>query len=808
MRQQTGAPLILFYSYAHEDEQLREQLEKHLRLLTRQGTISTWHDRQIVPGARWAGDVDTHLEAASIILLLISPDFLASEYLYGVEMQRALERQRQGKARVIPVLLRPVDWSGTPFADLEPLPQNKKFVTTWRNRDEAFHTIAQGVRVATEELYGPLPRRSVRPVFAQDHLNRERLLKRVRTIWIEGVLEHSLHQASLIALDLQEQPDALANPWHFEVQETDQPSRPFPAGTSIVQIYDESDGELLILGEPGAGKTTLLLELARRLLDLAEKEEDQCLPVLFNLSSWTQRRLPLVKWLVEELWTKYQVPRALGNTWITAGQILPLLDGLDEVAEDVRSDCVQAINTYHQAYLEKGLANLIVCCRSKEYMALPTRVHLYQAVSIQPLTDDQIERYLQSAKGQLEMLQHALQSDPELYKLAQRPLMLSIFTLAYHGATPQDLPMAERSDEQQSQIFATYVERMFSRRSVSKLFSPQHMRRWLTFVAARMRQHGQAEFYLEYIQLDWLIARQRRLLYRVSVGLCTVLASVLTGMLTGVLIFVLIFGLYGGLKGSLVGGLFFGLNSGLFFGLIGGLGAGIIGGLVVGLSQIRLRERLSWSWKITKQRSAAWLFGVLIGGLISGGLIGGLLFGLLGVLIGGLTFGLNFGLLFGLLGMLIGGLTGRLIVGFSANQLDDHTRLTPNQGIWRSIQNGLIFVFIFVLIFVLIGALFGVLIGGQSADLVGGLDVGLVVGLVSGLSVGLIFGLGTFFQHFTLRIFLWQAGLLPWNVVAFVDQATERLLLRKVGGGYIFVHRLLLDYFADLERKDPSTYKC
>src|SRR6516165_5669862 len=104
------APLTLFYSYSHEDEILRDQLEKHLRHLQRQGLISAWHDRQILAGETWEHEIDRHLEMASIILLLISPDFLGSDYCYENEMQRALERHERGEARVIPLILRPCDW--------------------------------------------------------------------------------------------------------------------------------------------------------------------------------------------------------------------------------------------------------------------------------------------------------------------------------------------------------------------------------------------------------------------------------------------------------------------------------------------------------------------------------------------------------------------------------------------------------------------------------------------------------------------------------------------------------------------------
>jgi hypothetical protein len=145
---QTQAPLSLFYSYAHEDESLREQMEKHLRLLRRQGLISEWHDRQIVAGTQWARQIDSHLETASVILLLISSDFLASDYCYDLEKQRALERNSRGEARVIPIILRPCEWRNAPFATLQVLPRDGLPVTEWDNIDSAFLNIARGIRRA------------------------------------------------------------------------------------------------------------------------------------------------------------------------------------------------------------------------------------------------------------------------------------------------------------------------------------------------------------------------------------------------------------------------------------------------------------------------------------------------------------------------------------------------------------------------------------------------------------------------------------------------------------------------------------
>jgi hypothetical protein len=142
----------VFYSYAHEDERWRKKLETHLSSLKRKGLISGWYDRNIKAGQEWEQEIDTHLNTADIILLLISPDFLASDYCYCTEMKRAMERHEAGVARVIPIILRPVDWQGTPFDKLQVLPTDAKAVTEWSNSDRAFMDIVKGIRNAVEDL--------------------------------------------------------------------------------------------------------------------------------------------------------------------------------------------------------------------------------------------------------------------------------------------------------------------------------------------------------------------------------------------------------------------------------------------------------------------------------------------------------------------------------------------------------------------------------------------------------------------------------------------------------------------------------
>jgi hypothetical protein len=158
----------LFYSYAHEDESFRDEIEKHLSILKRNGLIVAWHDRRIGAGDEWRDQIDAHARSADIILLLISPDFLASDYCYNIEMKLALERHAAGAAVVVPIILRPVDWSDAPFAELQALPRDAKAVTTWTNRDEAFATIAQGIHAIVTNFRSSASSVKNIPVVAKD----------------------------------------------------------------------------------------------------------------------------------------------------------------------------------------------------------------------------------------------------------------------------------------------------------------------------------------------------------------------------------------------------------------------------------------------------------------------------------------------------------------------------------------------------------------------------------------------------------------------------------------------------------------
>ena len=796
----------------------------------------------------------------------------------------------------------------------------------------------------------------------QRNRNRSGMLKRVQTIWIRGVLEPSLHGAAQIALELQKQPGAVVTPWWLVLQEFEQSEALVPADASIGQVYDQAGGELLILGEPGAGKTTLLLELARDLLDRAHQDESHPMPVVFNLSSWATMRQPLADWLVTELDTKYQIPRALAASWIATDQVLPLLDGLDEVAAPDRGACVKAINAYRQAH---GLLPTVVCTRRADYLALPLRLLLRTAVMVQPLTHKQIEAYLAYGGEQLAALHRALQEDADLYTLASTPLMLDVLTTAYQGTARQEIAATGSLETKQEQVFAAYVQRVLTRRTASSLYTQEQTRHWLSFLAQQMKQQNQAIFYIEHMQPDWLSDDWMRRAYDrwaivfpailmgilASLGISSLLYpfilshsssysldfplflalnSVLGGFLgwllagrtplqprkhsrmarggtwsrlfkrlrTGVLIafgaglsvglrigqpFGLRVGLSVGLSvglasillqalleksspasslqaprlswkrrwqplmksngvrnGTLVGlsyGLSYGLSFSLSFSLpiflhlgvrlsailrlmllytlTNGLDKGLIEGLILGLSGgllsalltgkpvgISLADELIWSWRslgrslLTKRHIYATLRVTALIGLGSalstalsyyGSGVGvgvALIYGLLLALPVMLGVGLSFWLLFG------------LFQGVSSETIGDQHRVVPNQGIRQSARNCLVSGLISTGIVWLTSGLGAGLIATGGIGLRTGLSVELSIGLSAGLLAGLLNGGLVCLRHSVVRLLLWRVGSIPWNYPRFLDFVAERILLRKVGGGYIFLHQLLLDYFA------------
>lgn len=605
------------------------------------------------------------------------------------------------------------------------------------------------------EASAPPPISEMKPLTQQEYRQRKVLLNKVREYWVKGVLETSLNAKALIELGLQERLDLVQRPFSGVAEFSDAPGRALPEGSQATTVFEHmGEGRtLLILGEPGAGKTIALLKLTQDLIARTELDLRQPIPVVFNLSSWARKSQTIEQWLVQELLEKYQVSKALGKAWVETESLILLLDGLDEVKAEQRNACVQALNQFMQTH---GTTEITICCRIRDYQVLTERLTLRSAICIQPLTPEQINSYFEQAGEQLSALKTVLQHDGELQDLATSPLMLSIMSLAYQGCTPEQVSLRGRTEGYRKRILENYIDRMFQRRGTTQQYPQEETQRWLIWLAQRIIAGAQTMFLIERMQPSWLPNRGQRISYRI--------------------------------ESAFIGSLFFGLMSALIFGafftllfktgnhiseLILWLSISCSVGITVGfLGEIKPVETLNWSWKALQNNLRLALVGTIMG-LATGGVIYGLIFGLTSFMLSELIFGLFY--------------------GFGGSEI--HQKDNPNQGIWQSFQNATILGIIIGLILWLITGLLSLLAGGTIfGAFIGCLLFGLIFGLIGWLSGG---GAACI-RHIVLRFKFYRLGYSPWNYARFLDYATERLFLQKVGGGYIFVHRMLLEHFAGM----------
>jgi hypothetical protein len=162
-------PIEVFFSYAHEDESLMDEVRRQLVVFDRQGLIRKWHDRLIPPGSDWRGRIDERLAHSDVILLFISPNFFDRDYCYKAEMAEAMRLHQAKSATVVPIILRPCAWESAPFASLQALPKDGRPITTWADRDAACLDVAEGVMRVVRELRGePLADRRREPAIGDE----------------------------------------------------------------------------------------------------------------------------------------------------------------------------------------------------------------------------------------------------------------------------------------------------------------------------------------------------------------------------------------------------------------------------------------------------------------------------------------------------------------------------------------------------------------------------------------------------------------------------------------------------------------
>ena len=392
-----------------------------------------------------------------------------------------------------------------------------------------------------QNIFNLLGGQITKPVGDPARPKNERILLAAVKEEVTARLRQSLHNAVLINLGKESQPQQVERPWDMEISIGQRPPETLPGTTSILEIFDSQEigGKLLILGMPGSGKTTTQLELAQALIMRAEEQPDYPVPVLFNLSSWQDERQTLQKWLVSELKSKYGIRPSISKQWLESRQLLPMLDGLDEISLHQQPFCVKAINQFIES--ENRPIFLVVCSRIENYNAYTTRLLLNGAICLRELTNSQIQVFLERVERT--DFWNLIQNDPVLLDLVSNPLLLSVATLVFPQISASDWQQITSNENCLQRLLDAYIHQMFTRtlrRNPSEQESMPGIKETsakLSWLAQNMQEQFHSDFLIEEMQPSLLKKSLSRLLYRL---ILVIICGIIGQAISWIIIFLII----------------------------------------------------------------------------------------------------------------------------------------------------------------------------------------------------------------------------------------------------------------------------
>lgn len=582
------------------------------------------------------------------------------------------------------------------------------------------------------------------------HPFRQQLLASLRSE-LDDRLSYTLHHGvwrEAIRGPLPELPERL---WDIEVKLRQAPRFPLTQAMGLLGVLAQADGKLMVLGGAGTGKTSTLIDLAHQLWTIAQTSETAPLPLYLSLLGW-QESLEITPWLVEQLHQRYQIPRAIGHTWLQQRQLIPLLDDLDRLALAQQEACLQALNQFLTTY-----PRLILATSLESYTRCQTRLTVNGGMLLRSLSNAQISHYLDQTES-LE-LRRNLEADPALLGLAKNALLLNMMILA----TDELLMRAWRGlttfDDRRHYLISAYV-RSRLRRDPRDPWYPRNQeplseqaKHWLHWLAHYLHTQAIADFRIETLQPSILAKTNSRWAYAIGVGLA---------------------------EGIILGG---------SFGLLSRQVPLLTLGIAIGLASTPLHFWQQADLQIQPQAPIFNLLGrhwashtsVITGAIVLVSAIVGWLLQTLGE---------------GTPNQFIAGLTLLLCLGLICLTPLGLQTLTRR---WRS---------------PLLSPLPTAVQATQNASLLTGLGMVISSGIWSqmglplaqyavlstclGLLLGMAAGGEACIQHGVLRFLLWGQGHIPWNYRRFLNYASDRLLLQHHQQRYQFVHNLLQTYFFQL----------
>jgi eukaryotic-like serine/threonine-protein kinase len=714
---------------------------------------------------------------------------------------------------------------------------------------------AQNEQALTWSLDDETSRRrpSREPVNQASQTQLQRLLNLVEQHWVEGVLERN-SASNLLALEKMARPDFVNDPFEGLVEYASQDREAVGADQSITDIFHRVHKRLLLLGQPGSGKTTTLLQLTRELVDQAQRDPTLPVPVVLSLSRWSDPTQSFHDWLQAQLSDLYAMPRRLTAAWIDRQELILLLDGLDEIEARHRDPCVLAMNRFLD---QTGVAGMVVVSRVDEYAALTQRLRVAGALHLQPLSEGQIREFVSAGGERLNPLRTMLEHNESLRSLAQSPLLLNIMSQVYddpdvaHQSDTRSTPQSQTND-----LFHRFIDRMFQRRGRGQpKFDRQTTESGLAYLGHQMQSSGSSLFLLERMQPSWL-SRGQLFVYFLTIS--AVLAWFIGGTLAifwcsaaqisadtasairhglwwwPTAICFVWFLMACGLDRFLPNGSAHGDGSRWKIVLQGTFKAcvymamwlvlmciqqllapeaadaqwmqlvltGAVGSLILAAAgwqhrtmlDIQPAEAISFCWK---RAGAAAPVGLVAGVVVW------FLFRMVWTEEPQISIILwNTGHSQGFLYMLIclaviGAMAGAIVAGVRRSVLT--VRIRPNQGMMNSRRNawriglgsGAVMTATMLTLMLLQD------LRGTERTIGQLILFSLGIGWAVAACTSCLFGGFDYLKHQTLKWIVTATGQLPKPLGAFLDYACELSFLKPVGGGYLFLHRLLQNHFAE-----------
>ncbi len=552
--------------------------------------------------------------------------------------------------------------------------------------------------------------------------NRAVLIQAVHNNWIKGVLDEALKDATFdIAVETRPEkagdsrepryrPISIPVRKRFSLQsllnvslrwKNQQATMVTPQ--AIPQIFHNASEKLLILGAPGSGKTVLLLELAKALLREADRDESKSVPVVFNLASWGTKQQPLREWLTAELKRYYGVDKNLATDWINSDSLIYLLDGLDEIAEDAREDCLKTINAFISVPRQ-----IAICSRIGEYELLSDKLNAHDAIELLPLDKQQVEnvfvRHLST--DTTKDIMKWITADDAIWQEVNKPLFINILISTYIGSKPfSSQPLKSDAENQIHQhIIEPFVVQQLRNNPYHKYANDDTLR-YLSWIAHNLESRNLSQFYVEMIQGEWLPAHSGNLSMTKLVRKISINLERRFVIIPHQIIYVILYGV----KSSI--------------------------------------------WYVLFLFISFFVSDILINGTISYDPVRLIFALIMGIVIGGLIASVN-----------------------ERTQISQRSYI--NQGFTDTTK---------------LSAIIGLTVG-VVVSVLSGLTMGLIAGLISGLIHGRF---NNVIKHVIIRITLYHEKLAPRRYDHFLHHMVERRIMRRVGGSVLFVHRYILEYFAD-----------